>query len=37
MIAHTERPIVGMQFHPELQNAVCRDGERLLQNFFQQY
>ena len=34
MIAHTERPIVGMQFHPELQSRTHRDGEILLQNFF---
>lgn len=37
MIAHNERPIVGMQFHPELQNEAHRDGERLLQNFFKLY
>ena len=37
MIAHTERPIVGMQFHPELQNETHRDGEILLQNFFKLY
>lgn len=34
MIAHTDRPIVGMQFHPELQNDTHHDGEILLQNFF---
>ena len=34
MIAHRERPIVGMQFHPELQNDTYRDGEILLKNFF---
>ena len=37
MIAHRERPIVGMQFHPELQNETHRDGEILLQNFFRLY
>ena len=37
MIAHTERPIVGMQFHPELQSETHRDGEILLQNFFKLY
>ena len=37
MIAHTKRPIVGMQFHPELQNETHRDGEILLQNFFKLY
>ena len=37
MIAHNARPIVGMQFHPELQNEAHRDGERLLQNFFRLY
>ena len=37
MIAHNERPIVGMQFHPELQNEAHRDGEVLLQNFFKLY
>lgn len=37
MIMHRERPIVGMQFHPELQNETHRDGEILLRNFFKQY
>lgn len=37
MIAHDERPIVGMQFHPELRNSAHRDGETLLRNFFRLY
>lgn len=37
MIAHRERAIVGMQFHPELQDEMHRDGETLLKNFFEQY
>ena len=37
MIAHNDRPIVGMQFHPELQDKTHRDGEILLQNFFKLY
>lgn len=37
MIAHAERPIVGMQFHPELQNLTHHDGETLLRNFFSLY
>ena len=37
MIAHDERPIVGLQFHPELQNEPHRDGEIWLQNLFALY
>ena len=37
MIAHNSRSIVGMQFHPELQDKTHRDGEILLQNFFKLY
>jgi GMP synthase (glutamine-hydrolysing) len=33
-IAHTERPIFGVQFHPEQYNAEHLDGRRVLENFF---
>ena len=29
--------IFGAQFHPELQNAAHRDGQRILENFFAYY
>ena len=37
MLAHESRPIFGTQFHPELQNAAHRDGQRILENFFAYY
>ena len=37
MLAHESRPIFGTQFHPELQNAAHRDGQRILENFFAHY
>ena len=37
MIAHAKRPIVGVQFHPELQNAAHQDGKIILENFFRLY
>lgn len=37
IIAHSTRPIVGVQFHPELQTAKNPDGRKLLENFFGLY
>ena len=37
LLAHESRPIFGTQFHPELQNATHRDGQRILENFFAHY
>jgi GMP synthase-like glutamine amidotransferase len=33
-LAHTEKPILGTQFHPELYNEDHPDGKRFLHNFF---
>ena len=32
---HTERPLFGVQFHPELFNEVHPDGRHILENFLQ--
>ena len=37
LLTHGSRPIFGTQFHPELQNAAHRDGQRILENFFAYY
>ena len=37
LLAHESRPIFGTQFHPELQDAAHRDGQRILENFFAHY
>ena len=37
LLAHESRPIFGTQFHPELQDAAHRDGQRILKNFFAHY
>ena len=37
MFAHRTRPLFGTQFHPELQNGLHCDGQRILENFFQSY
>ena len=37
LLTHGSRPIFGTQFHPELQNAAHRDGQRILENFFAHY
>ena len=36
-MAHRDRPLIGVQFHPTIHNAEFPDGRRVLENFFRHY